>query len=86
VLLPLFLTFDNRSVVVDKKILEGLSFTTQQRPFYLKTIDLLALSQTQDDTRVEIGKLAISADFRLSAPQIQHWIRLKKLNTTPAIT
>jgi hypothetical protein len=52
VLLPLFLTFDNRSVVVNKKILEALSFTTQQQPFYLKTIDLLALSQIQDDTRV----------------------------------
>lgn len=74
-LLPLFLTFDNRSVVVDKKILEGLSFTTQQRPFYLKTIDLLALSQIQDDTRVEIKKLAASADFRLSALQICAQVR-----------
>jgi hypothetical protein len=42
VLLPLFLTFDNRNVAVDRKILEALSFTAQQRPVYLKTIDLLA--------------------------------------------
>jgi hypothetical protein len=64
VLLPLFLTFDKRNVAVDRKILEALSLTTQQRPFYPKTIDLLALSKTQDDTRVEIGKLAASAEIK----------------------
>jgi len=70
VLLPLFLTFDNRNVGVDRKILEALSFTTQQRPFYLKTIDSLAVSQTQEDTGVVVEKVAASADFHLSAPHI----------------
>jgi hypothetical protein len=65
-----FLTFDNRNLAVDRKILEALSFTNQQQPFYLKTIDSLALSQTQDDSRVVIGKVAASADFHLIAPQI----------------
>ena len=44
-LLPLFLAFDNRNVAVDRKILEALSFTAQQRPVYPKTIDLPALFQ-----------------------------------------
>src|ERR1700686_1496435 len=35
----------HRNVAVDRKILEALSFTAQQRPVYLKTIDLLALFQ-----------------------------------------
>ena len=74
-LIPLFLTFDNRNVEVDRKILEVLSFSTQQQPSYLKTIDSLALSQTQDDTRVVVGKVAASADFHLSAPQISGLVR-----------
>jgi len=59
----IFLAFDNRNVAVDRKILEALSFTTQQQPSYLKTIDSLALSQTQDDSRVVIGKVAASRTF-----------------------
>src|SRR6266446_1694877 len=58
----IFLTFDNRNVEVDRKILEVLSFSTQQQPSYLKTIDSLALSQTHDDARVSIGKVTASAD------------------------
>jgi hypothetical protein len=72
VLLPLFLTFGNLNVAVDRKILEALSLTTQRRPFYPKTIDLLALSQTQDDTRVEIGQLTASADFSLECGSNLH--------------
>src|SRR5882762_10915461 len=71
----IFLAFDNRNVAVDRKILEALSFTTQQRPFYLKTFDSLAVSQTQDDTRVVVEKVAASADFHLSVPQISGLVR-----------
>jgi hypothetical protein len=62
--LPLFLAFDNRNVAFDWKILEATEFHTNQRPAYLKTIDLLALFQTQDDTRVGLGKPAASAEIK----------------------
>ncbi len=63
VLIPLFLTFDNRNAAIDRKINETLSFTTQQRPFYPKTIDSLALSQTRDGRKVLTGKRSVSAEF-----------------------
>jgi hypothetical protein len=70
VLIPLFLTFDNRNAAIDTKIIETLSFTTQQRPSYPKTIDSRALSQTRDDRKVLTGKISASADFHFIAPQI----------------